>query len=265
MVHQLALTMSADDWQSIIDDSRGDEWRHATVTYDGVTVDDVGVRPAGESSRFAGNQKMAFRIKFDAFAGHGTFGGYGDVNVKGEYDDGSMMRERLALFVFNALMPAPKVAHARLVVNGDLRGLFTLRQDWRESSIAEHFSSPVGPLYRLRPALHTDDPYTYQGDDPARYVPLPWQQYVGKPAAGDDVIAPFLQRLASDPAALEQVTDIDNLFAYLAAFALIMDTDGLVGSSGVANHFQYYDPSSKKFLGPALGSRQHLRITGRDA
>ena len=102
-VHELALTMSADDWQSIIDDSRGDEWRHASVTYDGVVVDDVGVRPAGESSRFAGNQKMSIRIKFDAFDGHGKFGGYGDVNVKGEYDDGSMMRERLAFFVFGSV------------------------------------------------------------------------------------------------------------------------------------------------------------------
>ena len=40
------------------------------------------------------------RIKFDAFDGRGMFGGYRDINVKGEYDDRSMMRERLALFVF---------------------------------------------------------------------------------------------------------------------------------------------------------------------
>src|SRR4029079_18877899 len=56
-LHELWRTMSADDWQSILDDSRGDEWRHASVTYDGVVVDDVGVRPSGESSRFPGNQK----------------------------------------------------------------------------------------------------------------------------------------------------------------------------------------------------------------
>src|SRR5262249_22124607 len=80
-VHDIALEMSADDWQSIIADSRGDEWRHAKVTYDGVVVDDVGVHPSGESSRFAGNAKMSFRIKFDAFTGRGKFGGYSTVNV----------------------------------------------------------------------------------------------------------------------------------------------------------------------------------------
>ena len=93
---------------------------------------------------------MSIRIKFDAFDGNGKFGGYGDVNVKGEYDDGSMMRERLAFFVFGTFMPAPKAAHATLTVNGDARGLFTLREDWDETSISEHFSQPVGPLYRMR-------------------------------------------------------------------------------------------------------------------
>src|SRR5262245_10198358 len=65
VVHQVSLEMSPEDWQSIIEDTRGDEWRHAKLTYDGVVVEDVGVRPSGESSRVPGNQKMSMRIKFD--------------------------------------------------------------------------------------------------------------------------------------------------------------------------------------------------------
>ena len=64
-----------DPGSRIPDDSRGNEWRHATLTYDGVVVEDVGVRPAGESSRVPGNVKMSMRIRFDAFDGRGTFGG----------------------------------------------------------------------------------------------------------------------------------------------------------------------------------------------
>jgi spore coat protein CotH len=241
------LTMSADDWQSIIDDSRGEEWRHASVTYDGVVVDEVGVRPAGESSRFAGNQKMSIRIKFDAFDGRGKFGGYSDVNVKGEYDDGSMMRERLALFVFAALMPAPKAAHSTLTVNGDARGVFTLREDWDETSIAEHFTQPVGPLYRLRPELPTADPYAYVNDDPTTYVPLPWDRHIMKAAIGDEVVPPFLKALPGQ-STLEQFVDVDDLLAYISAAEIVMTTDGLIGSTGAADHFQYYDPASGKFF-----------------
>ena len=246
-VHEVSLMMSAEDWQSILDDSRGDEWRHATLTYDGVAVDNVGVRPSGESSRFAGNPKMSIRIKFDAFDGMGAFGGYEGINVKGEYDDGSMMRERLALFVFGQLIPAPKTAHSRLVVNGDSRGVYTLRQDWDATSVAEHFSEPVGPLYRLRPFSEAEDPYIYMGDNPATYVPMPWDRHIKMAARGDEVIAPFLQAIASNPSPLDSVADIDELLSYLAASAIVMTTDGLVGNSGAADHYEYFDPQSGKF------------------
>jgi len=246
-LHEVSLMMSPEDWQSILNDSRGDEWRHATATYDGVVVDDVGVRPAGESSRFAGNPKMSIRIKFDAFAGQEKFGGYQDVNVKGEYDDPSLMRERMALFVFAAVMPAPKAAHTTLTVNGDSRGLYTLREDWDTTSLAEHFSEPFGPLYRLRPELPTMDPYAYVGDDPASYVPVPWERHIKDTARGDEVIAPFLKSLP-DFATLENYVDVNDLLAYLAAAAILMTTDGLVGGSGASDHYQYFDPKSGKFF-----------------
>jgi spore coat protein CotH len=246
-VHDLSLAMSPEDWQSILDDSRGNEWRHATLTYDGVVVEDVGVRPAGESSRVPGNVKMSMRIRFDAFDGRGTFGGYRDISVKGQFDDGSMMRERVALGVFRALMPTPKAAHARVVVNDDLRGVYTLREIWDETSVAQHFSAPLGPLYRLRPPLSTDDPYLFVGTDPASYVPLPWDPQIKTPARGDDVVPALLQAL-TDPAAIETIVDVDAVIAYLVAATITMTTDGLVGSSGVDDHFQYFDPQTGKFF-----------------
>ena len=246
-LHEVSLMMTPEDWQSILDDSRGDEWRHATATYDGVVLEDVGVRPAGESSRFAGNPKMSIRIKFDAFSGQGKFGGYQDVNVKGEYDDGSMMRERMALFVFAAVMPAPQAAHTTLTVNGNSRGVFTLREDWDSTSLAAHFSAPMGPLYRLRPELPTMDPYLYVNDDPTSYVPVPWERHIKDTARGDDVIAPFLKSL-SDPSMLESFVDMNDLLAYLAAAEIVMTTDGLIGSTGASDHFEYFDPASGKFF-----------------
>jgi hypothetical protein len=245
-LHEIALTMDAGDWQSIIDDSRGDDWRHATAVYDGVTLEDVGVRPSGESSRFAGNQKMSIRIKFDAFQGQGKFAGYGDVNVKGEYDDGSMMRERLALWVFNQLEPAPQAAHTTLTVNGDSRGLFTLREDWDETSIQAHFSKPLGPLYRIRPLLPTDDPYKYTDDQTATYVPVPWERHIKNTDHGDEVV-PALLKALPDYSMYSTVVDIPDLLGYLAGAELTMTTDGLVGGHGAADHFQYYDPSTGKF------------------
>jgi hypothetical protein len=245
-LHEAELTMSADDWQSIIDDTRGDDLRHAKLTYDGVVVDDVGVRPSGESSRLPGNSKQSIRVKLDAF-GHGKFAGLKEINIKGEYDDYSMMRERLAYFVFRQVVPTPQAAHVRLTVNGQLRGLYTIREIWDADSIGAHFSQPLGPLYRVRGFVGTD-PYAYVGTDPSAYVPSPWESHIDKPARGDDVVPSFLDILNNNPAMIESVVDTEDLVTYLAAFAVVMCTDGFVGDHGVSDHFQYFDPQSGKFL-----------------
>jgi spore coat protein CotH len=248
-MHDVSLTMSADDWQSILDDSRGDEQRHAMFTYDGVTLGDVGVHPSGETSRFPGNPKMSVRIKFDAFPGHGKFGGIDEIKLKGQWDDPSMMRDGLAKFVYRAAVPTGQEAYARVVVNGQLRGLYAVIEVWNKEAIIAHgFSEPVGPLYRIRGAAPPADPYAFVGTDPMAYMPLPWEGHIDHPAVGDDVIPTFLGMLAQSPSQIESGIDMETLLAFLAASTLVQNVDGMVGDSGVQDHYQYYDPSKSKFF-----------------
>ena len=58
----------------------------------------------------------------------------------------------------------------------------------------------------------------------------------------------FLKALAEPPTDIEPATDVDNLLSYLAVNALIENTDGLAGDTGVEDHYQYFDPASGKFL-----------------
>jgi hypothetical protein len=245
-VHDVALTMSADDWTSIIADSEGDTERHATVVFDGVTIDDVGVHPSGESSRFPGNPKMSVRLKFDAFAG-GKFGGISELKLKGQWDDGSMMRDGLAKFVYRATVPTGAEAYCRLVVNGDLRGLYGVLEMWDAESIKTRFSDPAGPLYRIR-GVPGMDPYKYLGDAATAYMPLPWEAHINKPAVGDEVIGAALGVLANTPEMIGTVMDVDTLLGYLAASTLVQSVDYMVGDSGVQDHYQYYDTASKTFF-----------------
>jgi spore coat protein CotH len=246
-VHDVSLTMSADDWQSILDDSRGDEDRHATLTYDGVVLDEVGVRPSGETSRFPGNPKMSVRIGFDSFK-KGKFGGLDEMKLKGQWDDPSMMRDGLAKFVYRSVVPTGAEAYARLVVNGDLRGLYCVLEMWNAESVKEHFSDPVGPLYRIRGAAPPADPYAFIGTDPNLYMPLPWEGHINHPSRGDDVIGAFLGTLANTPSMIESVIDMETLLSFLAASTLVQNVDGMVGDSGVQDHYQYFDTPTGKFF-----------------
>src|SRR5262249_30639348 len=153
--------------------------------------------------------KQSIRVKFDAFPGMGHFAGLKELNIKGEYDDHSMMRERLAFFVFRAMLPTPPAVHTRLTVNGQLRGLYTNRQVWDEESIKDHFMAPYGPLYRVR-GWPGEDPYLYAGTDLSAYTPLPWEQDIKHPARADDVIPSFLNVVNNTPAMLDQVADVES-------------------------------------------------------
>jgi hypothetical protein len=248
-IHEVALTMSPEDWQSILDDSRGDEDRHATLTYDGVVVDDVGVHPSGETSRFPGNPKMSVRIKFNAFPGRSKFGGLGELKLKGQWDDPSMMRDGLAKFVYRAAVPTGDEAYAHVTVNGASRGLYAVLEAWnKDALVAHHFTEPVGQLYRIRGAAPPADPYAFMGTNPASYIPLPWEPHIDHPACTDDVIVTFLGTLANDRPSVGSVIDIDTLLSFLAASTLVQNVDGMVGDSGVQDHYQYFDPASGKFF-----------------
>lgn len=245
-VHDIQLTMSPQDWQSIIDDSRGDEWRHASFSYDGVTIDNIGVRPSGESSRFAGNVKMSVKLKFDAFTGTGKFGGLEELKLSGMWDDPSFIRDRLAYFVYRAFMPAPREVHGKLMVNGQPRGVYAVEEVWDDEAIKRHFPAPNGPLYRIRgePGM---DPYLFRGPEPALYVPIPWDAKGNRPMVDHTVIGAYLKVLGEAPASLEQVVDMEHLMAFFAVSAVVTNIDGFNGNFQVEDHFQYYNPATGKF------------------
>ena len=95
-------------------------------------------------------------------------------------------------------MPAPRETAAQVWVNGQPRGVFEIEEVWGKEALAARSMDASGPMYRLRGLTNTD-PYAYNGDDPAAYVPLPWDP-VGRSMldpAVDAVIAPALQAVAT--------------------------------------------------------------------
>jgi hypothetical protein len=248
-LHQVRLWMSDDDFTSIIQDTRGDDMRSATFSIDGVVMTNVGVRPSGESSRVPGNQKMSMRIEFDAFTQGRKMGGFDEIKLSGSWDDPFIVRDRLAYWVYRQVMPAPRETAAQLWVNGQPRGVFEIEEIWGKEALASRFTDVTGPLYRLRGLTNTD-PYAYNGDNPAAYVPLPWDP-VGRSLVDptiDAVIAPALATVAQGADHLGEAMDVDTLLTYFAASAILSNTDGFTGPFEVDDHYQYRDPTTGKFV-----------------
>jgi len=245
-IYDIQMQMSADDWQSVLDDTRGDELRPATVTIDGVTVTNIGIRPAGESSRVPGNAKMSMRVEFKAFEDK-PVGGLDEVKLTGSWDDPFIVRDRLGYWVYRQVMPAPRIVAARLTVNGQARGIYEIEEVWDKDSLKERFTDASGPLYRIR-GLTNLDPYEYKGLDAAAYVPLPWDPKGKRDEADHAVIGEALRVLTEEPQRIGDVMDVDALLTYFAVSAIVANTDGFTGPFEVDDHFQYFDPATRRFV-----------------
>jgi len=242
-VHDVRLAMEPIDWQSIVDDSRGDEWRAATFAIDGVVVTNVGVRPAGESSRVPGNPKMSLRVQFDAFRDGMKVGGVDGVKLSGAWDDPFVFRDRLAYWYLRQMMPTPREVAADLIVNGAANGSYEIEERWDHDAVKAHFPEPYGSLYRLRATIGAD-PFEYKGPDAAIYVPAPWDP-VGGHASDDHLeIGRALDVLANDPGNLDRVMNVDDLLNYFAGNALLANTDGFTGDLEVDDFYEYFEPTS---------------------
>ena len=246
-VHKVVIKMSDADWASILADSEGDTPRPATFTLDGITVLHVGVRPSGESSRVDGNVKMSIRIDFDAFEDKKKLGGYKSLKVSGAWDDPFVLRDQLAYWYYRHFMPAPREVSTELVINGSSRGVFELEEIWEKQSLKSRFTDDSGTLYRLR-GVAGFDPYDYIGDDPALYVPMPWDAKGTHEMAEHAVIPAAMKVLKQDPANVGTVIDMDNMVTYFACSALLSNTDGFGSGFEIDDVFEYHDPTTGKFF-----------------
>lgn len=246
-VHDVQLAMEPADWQSIVDDSRGDDWRPAAFAIDGVVVTNVGVRPAGESSRVPGNPKMSMRVQFDAFRDGMKVGGVDGIKLSGSWDDPFVVRDRLAYWYFRQFMPTPREVAATLIVNGAANGAYEIEERWDRDAITPYFPEPYGALYRLRATIGAD-PFEYKGPDAATYVPAPWDPVGSHPSDDHLEIGRALEVLATDPGNLGQVMDVDGLLSYFAGNALLANTDGFTGDLEVDDFYEYFDPSTGRLV-----------------
>jgi spore coat protein H len=246
-LNDVQLTMSAADWQSILDDSRGDEWRVCTFQWKDRVMPNVGVRPAGESSRSFRPPKMSMRLKFDAFEDK-KFLGQEELKLDGFFSDPSMIRDRVSYWVYRFVMPAPRSVHCRLFVNGEFRGLYGVEEVWDDESIRERFGNPIGFLYRIRGEALPADPYEYVGNAIGLYVPSPWDPVTRQEEIDRQHIITFAQTATNAPQNLAQVCDIEALLTYFAVSAVTTNVDGYTGDFEVDDHFQYYRPETGRFF-----------------
>jgi len=254
-VHEISVDYDASDYDAMIQaylDSGDKQWISATVTIDGVTYENVGLKLKGNSTLRSlstdadatlssrNPEDLPWIIRLDKYVDGQNFDGTTELVVRGNSTETSL-NEAVALGLLEDTgLAAEQAIAVRFSADGSEEALRLVIEnpddEWTERELGD------GLLYKA----DASGDYSYRGDDPASYDDVFDQE------AGEDDLTPlidFLQWInesddATFAAELDQHLDVDAFATYLAFQELVDNFDDIDGPGN--NSYLYYDPDTGK-------------------
>lgn len=141
------------DWQTMLDNAVNEEYISADVTINGTTIENVGIRPKGNSSlsqvaRDETTDRFSFKIKFDEYVDGQTWMGLDKIVINNMFSDATYMKEYLSYDIMRYIgVESPLFAFADIKVNGVTWGLY-LAVEVLDSSYLDRVNDGEGVLYK---------------------------------------------------------------------------------------------------------------------
>lgn len=251
VVHELQLSMHAADWSRLQERYLENTYYPADVSWNGHVVRNVGVRSRGSGSRDP--RKPGLRITFDEFVSDQTFAGLKGLALDNFRQDPAMLKESVSMALFARLgVAAPRVAHARLYVNGEYWGLYGVIEPIDKRFLRRTLGEDRGYLYEFE----WSGAYRFEwlGADPARYAEMfeAETREAEPPAQLFSTLIEMIQATTRESthrweATMSRYFDFQHLLTYAAVESFLSDHDGLAGDWGANNFYLYRFADSDRF------------------
>jgi hypothetical protein len=244
-LQEIHIDIHPGDWaqlkQNFLDDTYYACVFHWIFNGQDIASADAGVRSRGQGSR--SGVKPSLKIEFDRYESRQNFLGLKNLVLRANTQDASMMHERVSMELFRKMgLHVPRETHARLYVNGDYAGLYTIVEAVDKAFLRFNFGEDSGYLYSYQWA----DEFFFEdrGPDPATYSPVPFQPEFGSQTPNPAPIAAMVQTINHAPdaqfqAAVSQFVDLKTFLTEIAAENFLADQDGLLGDYGLNNFYLY--------------------------
>ena len=253
VVHAISVDFDQADYDAMIETftSTGDkEWISATLTIDGVTYENVGLRLKGNSSLFgltaatSGNpEDLPWLIRLNEFVEGTDHQGYEEIVIRSNSTE-TALNEAVAqeLLALTGLASQRSIATAFTVNGGETELRLAVEhpdEEWYE----DNFVDGDGLLYKA----DSEGDYSYRGDDAEAYTDVFDQE------VGDDDMEPLIDFLdvinnaddATFAAELTEWLDVDAFATYLAFQELVGNADDINGRGN--NSYLRYDTTTNRF------------------
>ncbi|APO46039.1 spore coat protein CotH [Paenibacillus xylanexedens] len=152
-VMSISIDVDEEAWKKMLDTATEEQYISANITINGTTIENVGIRPKGNSSlrQVAGDDttdRYSFKIKFDEYVKDQTWMGLDKLVVNNMISDNSYMKEYLSYDIMSYIgVDAPLFAFSDISVNGETWGLYLAVEDI-DSGYLARAKNDVGELYK---------------------------------------------------------------------------------------------------------------------
>ncbi len=263
-VLRIDITISSSNWSSMLSDVSKNwssinnsssnytpMWVPCTVNYNGTDWYQVGVRFKGNSSLSqtysSGNRKLALKLDFDQYEDdypaltNQRFYGFKQLNLNNNYNDESLMREKVGADLFRSFgLASAQTSFCALYIDtgsgSTYYGVYTIVEEVDDTVIKTQFSDSTGNLYKPDGDAASFKSGTYDTSELYLKTNTTSPDYSDIKALYDAI---HNSNRTSDATAwqegVESVFDVDIFLKWLAANAVIQNWD----TYGVMTHNYY--------------------------
>jgi len=249
VLHDIYLELHRDDWTSLHANYLSNAYYPGSLRWRDVEIEDIGVRSRGFGSRSA--VKPGLRVDFNRYEAGQGFLGLKSIVLDNSTQARSMIVERASMLLFQRMgLPAPRMAHARLHVNGQYAGLYAIIESVDQEFLRRNFGQQDGHLYEYDWA--NEYRFEYRGRNPALYSPAPFKPETHERDSDPRPIEAMVRTINEAPdgtflASVSEFVDLPRFLLYLAVENFIAEIDGITGEWGMNNFYLYRFEGGNRF------------------
>lgn len=241
-IQTIEIQFPYSNWDYILDTAKlgNNEYTVAqSVTINGVTKLQPGIRFKGNSSYDSTFSKNPFHIKLD-FIIDQNYEGHKDIKLSNCYADPSMIREVLAYKILNNYMESGRANFAELFINGEYIGLFTNTEDVNNPYCLSRFFSSDNTFIKCNPVINpgpaNKSNLRYLSSDSSAY----FNYYEIKSDNGWNELVELCNQVTNYPGNIQNIFHVDKVLWMLAFNNVLVNLDSYSGAF-VQNYYIYRD------------------------
>lgn len=239
-VGTINISISDENWQKILDDPVAEQYVEASITINGETYDNVGVRAKGNSSlssvATSDSERYSLKVDFAQYDSKQTYYGLDTVNLNNNFSDTTQMKEFVSYELMEQMgIATPAHAYVNVQVNGEDYGLLLAVEEVGEAFAKTNFGSTEGFIFKPEEA---GSDLAYVSDDVKDYSGIFDGVKMNKKTAekNSNIITMMKQISEGDTSSL----NVDEIARYFALNTALVNLDSYQGSFK-HNYYLYED------------------------